>query len=184
MEIKVSTKHILKVLYVISWILFIGVCIEAGGIIFNSLFTLLYDPIGAQHFWQQIDLSSLYNYNPGYFLVETLLMSIVAVLKAILLYLLVKILHEDKLNMLQPFNKDLGRLIFNLSYLSFGIGLFCYWGVKYSAWFVEQGVIMPDIHQLSIGGADVWLFMSVVLYVVAQIFKRGIEIQEENELTV
>jgi hypothetical protein len=30
----------------------------------------------------------------------------------------------------------------------------------------------------------VWLFMSVTLFVIAQIFKRGIEIQTENELTV
>jgi hypothetical protein len=33
-------------------------------------------------------------------------------------------------------------------------------------------------------GADVWLFMGVTLFVIAQIFRRGIEIQTENELTV
>jgi hypothetical protein len=37
---------------------------------------------------------------------------------------------------------------------------------------------------LHLGGADVWLFMGVILYIIAQIFKRGIEIQAENELTV
>jgi hypothetical protein len=43
---------------------------------------------------------------------------------------------------------------------------------------------MPELQHLRIGGADVWLFMGVVLYVVAQMFRRGIEIQSENELTV
>ena len=43
---------------------------------------------------------------------------------------------------------------------------------------------MPGIQYLGLGGADVWLFMCVTLYVIAQIFKRGIEIQSENELTV
>ena len=86
--------------------------------------------------------------------------------------------------MSQPFGSEMGRFIINLSYLAFGIGVFSWWGVKYSEWFVEQGVQMPDIHYLRLGGADVWLFMSVILFVIAQIFKRGIEIQSENELTV
>jgi len=43
---------------------------------------------------------------------------------------------------------------------------------------------MPDVQYLRLGGADVWLFMGVTLFVIAQIFKRGIEIQTENELTV
>jgi hypothetical protein len=37
---------------------------------------------------------------------------------------------------------------------------------------------------LNLSGADVWLFMGVTLYVIAQIFKKGIELQTESELTV
>jgi len=43
---------------------------------------------------------------------------------------------------------------------------------------------MPDTQHLRLGGADVWLFMGGILFFIAQIFKRGIEIQTENELTV
>ena len=43
---------------------------------------------------------------------------------------------------------------------------------------------MPTIHVLKIAGGDVWLFMGVVLFVIAYIFKRGIELQEELDLTV
>ncbi|MEP6676142.1 MAG: DUF2975 domain-containing protein [Ferruginibacter sp.] len=174
----------LKILYVISWIIFIAVCIEAGGFIFNTVFTLTLNSNDAKHLWQQVDLSNLYKYNAGYFLAEMMLMSIVAVLRACLFYLIVKILHDKKLNMSQPFNKELGRFIFKISYLALGIGLFCCWGVKYTEWFIRQGVKMPDIQYLRLGGADVWLFMGVILFVIAQIFKRGIEIQSENELTV
>jgi hypothetical protein len=184
MEIKISTQQILKVLYVISWIIFIGVCIEAGGFIFNAFYTLALNPVDAQYFWQEVDLSGLYQYDPGYFFAETLLISIVAVFKAILFYLIVKILHDKKINLSRPFNREMGRFMFNASYLSLGLGLFSYWGVKYTEWFVKQGVKMPDIQHLRLGGADVWLFMGVTLFVLAQIFKRGIEIQEENDLTV
>lgn len=184
MEIKISTKQILKILYILSWILFIGICIEAGGFIFNSIITLVINPVEAQYFWTEVDLSVLYKYDPGYFLVETTLMSIVAVMRALLFYLIIKILHDKKLNMSQPFNKEVGRFIFNISYLALLIGLFSHWGVNYRAWLIEQGVQMPDIEHLRLGGADVWLFMGVTLLVIGQIFKRGIEIQTENELTV
>ena len=181
---KTRTKLILKILYILSWIIFTGVCIEAAGFIVNSFFTLLLNPVGAKHFWQEVDLSALYYFDHGYFFVETLLMSIVAVMKACIFYLIIKMLHNKKLDMSQPFSRELGRLSFQISYLSLLIGLFCLWGSKYAEWFVKQGVKMPDIQYLRLGGADVWLFMGVILFVIAQIFKRGIEIQSENELTV
>ena len=86
--------------------------------------------------------------------------------------------------MAQPFSKEVRRFIFLLSYIALVIGLFSGYGVKYSGWLIKQGVKMPDTHYLRLGGADVWLFMAVILFVIAQIFKRGIEIQTENELTV
>ena len=184
MAIIIDTKQGLKILYVLSWIIFVGVCIEAGGFIFNAFFTLVVNPVDAKTFWQEIDLSSLYKYDPGYFFVETLLMSIVSVMRAIIFYLIVKLLHDKKLNIAQPFSREVGRFIFNMAYLALGTGLFSWWGAKYAAWLVKQGVKMPDIQYLRLGGADVWLFMGITLLVIAQIFKRGIEIQTENELTV
>jgi len=49
---------------------------------------------------------------------------------------------------------------------------------------VNAGVKMPGIEHLRLAGADVWLFMGVILLVIAQIFRKGIEIQDENDLTV
>jgi ABC-type antimicrobial peptide transport system permease subunit len=184
MEIKIGSKQMLKILYVISWIIFIGVSIEAGAFISNAFLTLLLNPAAAKHLWQEVDLSSLHQFDPGYFFAEMLLMSIVAVLKAVLFYLIIKILHQKKLNIAQPFSNEVGRFVFRVSYLALGIGLFCWSGAKYTEWFVKQGVKMPDIQSLRFDGADVWLFMGVTLYVIAQVFKRGIEIQSENELTV
>jgi hypothetical protein len=181
---KISTKRTLKILYVLSWIIFVGTSMEAGGFIFNAFSTLALNPINAKYFWQEIDLSGLYKYNPGYFFAETLQMSMVAVMRAYLFYLIVKILHDKKLNISQPFNGEVGRFIFKISYVALLIGVFSWWGVKYTEWLVKQGVKMPDIQHLRLGGVDAWLFMGISLFVIAQIFKRGIEIQTENELTV
>src|SRR5205809_2081353 len=99
---KSRTKQILKVLQVLSWIIFIGVCIEAGGSIFSAFYTLVINPINAATFWEGNDLSSLYKYDPGHFFAETLLISIAAVMRACIFYLILKILRDKKLNMSLP----------------------------------------------------------------------------------
>jgi hypothetical protein len=180
MDIKTTTKQMLKILYILSWIIFIGVCTEAGSFIFNGIFTVWINGKNASYF----RLSGLYEYDSGYFLVELLFMTIVAMLRATIFYLIIRILRDNKLNLSQPFNHEVGRLIFKISYLSFGTGIFSSWGVKYTEWLVERGIKMPDIEYLRLGGADVWIFTGVILYVIGHIFKRGIEIQTENELTV
>eukprot|EP01034_Spumella_vulgaris_P005488 gene5488-7008_t len=64
MEIKITSQHILKVLYVLSWIIFIGVGIEAGGFLVNAFFSLFAGPDVVARLWKQVDLSNLYEYDP------------------------------------------------------------------------------------------------------------------------
>jgi len=71
-----------------------------------------------------------------------------------------------------------------MSYLALGIGIFSLYGFKYTLWLTGQGVKTADLQALHIAGADVWLFMAVILFVIVQIIKRGIEIQTENDLTI
>jgi hypothetical protein len=184
MEIKITTKHILIVLNIITWLIFIGVCMEAGGFLFNTVYTMAWNPVGAEFFWNHLDLSGLYQFDKGHFLTEMILICIVAVLRALLFYVIVKFLYDNKLDLSKPFSLDMRRFILNIGYLSLGISFFAHWATNYTDWLVTKGVTMPSIRQLRIGGADVWIFMSVVLFVIAQIFKRGIEIQSENDLTV
>ena len=184
MEIKISSQQMLNVLYVLAWIIFIGLGIDAGGFLVNTFFTLFVNSIGSSYFWNHINLSSLYQFNQSYFVTLTSLISIVAVLKAILFYLIIKIIHDKKLNLAQPFNKEVNRFIFNVAYLVLGIGFFAIWGTSFSEKMVQQSVTIPSIQHLKIAGGDVWLFMGITLLVIAQIFKRGIEIQEEHDLTV
>ncbi|MGW8123212.1 hypothetical protein ACV07N_11185 [Roseivirga echinicomitans] len=185
MEIKITTKQILKVLQILSWIIFIGLCIQAGATAVNTIITMFINPLGVENFWTGSNyLSSLYSFDQGHFFVITITMTIVAVLKAIMFYLIIKLFVEKKLTISQPFNLVLRRFITNQAYLALGIGLFSYYGFKYSFWLSEQGLSMANLEELSLGGADVWLFMTVILFVIVQVVKRGIEIQDEHNLTV
>ncbi|NJN24672.1 MAG: DUF2975 domain-containing protein [Cyclobacteriaceae bacterium] len=185
MEIKITTTQILKVLQVLSWIIFIGLCIEAGGIAVNTAITLFIHPHGAKNFWEGSDyLSKLYAFDHGYFLVITLIMTVVAVLKAMLFYLIVRLFADKKLNISQPFSRCLRKFILNLSYFSLGVGFMAHLGYKYALWLSQHGLEKADLQALRLGGADVWIFLAVILLVIAQLVKRGIEIQNENDLTI
>ena len=65
---KISTKQILNILLVISWIIFIGVCIEAGGFIFSAFYTLVINPIDAATFWREMISQASIHMTPGIFL--------------------------------------------------------------------------------------------------------------------
>lgn len=184
MEIKITTSTMLKILYILSWIIFVGLCIDAGGFLTNSIYTLAIDSSLASHFWGKLDLSNLYKYDSGHFLVVITYLNIVAILKVILFYSIIKVLHDKHLNMKQPFNRAIGKFISKMAYITLFIGLFSMWAINYSKWLESKNVQLPKVELLKIGGADVWLFMGIVLLMIAQIFKKGIEIQEENELTV
>lgn len=181
---KTNTKLMLQVLHVLAWIIFVGVCIEAGSFLFGTFYAMFINPGGAKHFGLSLDLSNLYNHDRGFFLVVTLEMCLVAVLRAVLFYFIIKMLHDKKLNMAQPFNADVQRFISRAAALCLFIGVSSSLALKYVNWVTEKGIVMPDAEHLRLGGADVWEFMAITLFVIAQIFKRGIEIQTENELTV
>ncbi|MDX1935759.1 MAG: DUF2975 domain-containing protein [Flavihumibacter sp.] len=183
MEIRITTKHILNVLNVLSWIIFLGLCVEAGGVIFNALY-VLYKPLVAKYFWNGADLSALIAHDKGYFIVQTVLMSIAAVMKALLFYIIVTMFYNKKLSIAKPFGPELTIIVIKIAWLCLGAGFFSIWGLRYATWLKTQGINMPDVHLLHIDGGDVWLFMAVVLFVISQIFKKGSELQKESELTV
>jgi hypothetical protein len=184
MEIKIATKQLLKILQVISWIIFIGLCIEAGSIIFNTFFALFISPVSASNFWEGTELSNLYNYDRGHFAAFALIMIIISILKSLMFFLIVKMFTEKKLDLHKPFSNGFRRFIQKLSSLALGIGLFCIYGMKYYARMSGNGVPLPDAQSLHMAGGDVWLFMAVILFVITQIVKSGIEMQAENDLTI
>lgn len=184
MEIKISTNQILTVLHILSWIIFLGLCFEAGALLVNAVMTLTLDPAETKHLWMLIDFSDLYNYGSQHYVVIMSQIIIVGVLKALMFYLIIKILYEKKLDMAQPFNPAMVRFILLVSYLALGIAFFSGWGAEYSKGLVQQGVTMPSLDEMHFDGSDVWLFVWIILLIIAQIFKRGIEIQSENDLTI
>lgn len=158
---------------------------EAGAIVINTFISLFINPDGVENFWKGKEyLSNLYQYDYGYFMVVAIIMCIVAILKAIMFYLIIKLFLNKKLDFYKPFSVELRRFITKLSYLALGIGLFSISGENYSELFSKQGIQAANLQLLNLEGADVWLFMAVILFIISHVVKKGIEIQTENELTI
>jgi hypothetical protein len=173
-----------KILQIVSWILFIGLAIETGGYFTNAVVTLFINPEWAAHFWGNLDLSRLFQYDLGLFICFIVLIITIATLKTTLFYNAIALFHKKKFHLERPFNNEVKDFVFNFAIIAITIGLFTYAGAKFSHWLVDQGIAMPSLELLKLGGADVWLFMGITLLIIAKIFKKGIEIQTENELTI
>ena len=184
MTITITTNHILKALLILSWIIFIGLCIDAGTVLFHTFFSMAQNPVGAGLFWNKADMSALYSYDKGYFFVVSIFMIIVTIFRALMFYLILRIFYNKQLSFSAPFNRHTVRFIFNIALVTLTIGIFSRSGASYAAWLEGKGVNMPDIEYLRLSGSDAWLFMSVTLFIIGHIFKKGVEIQTENDLTV
>jgi len=167
-------------LHVIAWVIFVGLSIEAGGLIVNFIFTV-FKPEFVDKLYQKLDLTTLYLQSTAVFYSMFSFVIVIAVLKAILFYLLIELLL--KLDLSKPFSQFVRRKILQISYYTFSIGLLSYIAGETARNLSHHGYEVDKLEQFWVD-SNAFILMAAVIYVIAQIFKRGIEIQSENELTV
>lgn len=173
-------KFVFTVLQVVAWIIFVGLCIEAGALIVNFIFSL-FKPEVVHNLYQKLDLSKMYEYSKWAYLGMYSFILVISILKAYLFYIIIMLL--SKLDLLKPFNTYVAGQITKISYYTLSIGLLSYMARELSARFQHHGI---DIDKLSEFWADsrAYILMAAVVYVISFIFSRGVEIQNENDLTV
>jgi hypothetical protein len=179
-----SDNYLFSGVNILAWIIFIGVCIDAGGVITNACYSIFVNASFSSHFWGGIDLYNVYKFNDVIFVTLVTLMSITTFLKATMFYLIVKIFHDKKLDLSKPFNAILAKYIYLIAYCAFGIGIFSSWGSNLVIGLTNQNVLLPLIHELKMEGASIWFLMGSTLLIFAVIFKKGIVLQSDTDLTV
>lgn len=178
-----NPTNALKLLHFLAWNIFILVCIEAGGILFNSIYVLV-DGRNMAHFWNDANLSSLYSYDRNYFYRILILMNIVVFLKAVLLFFIVKIFHDKQLDLASPFNERLANYLNKLPKVILAIGLMSKYGEYTIDILSRKGVQFSSLQDMNLDAGNVWLLMGFILWVISMIFKKGMELQAEADLTV
>lgn len=167
-------------LHIIAWVIFVGLCVEAGGLIVNFIFSL-YKPEFVQNLYQKLDLSQMYNLNKWVFFSIYSFILFISILKACLFYVVIMLLH--KINLLKPFDTYVAGQIKNISYYTLSIGLISYIARQTAQSLQHYGFEIDILNQFW-ADSQAYILMAAVIYVIATIFSRGVEIQNENDLTV
>ena len=116
-------NFVFKGLHIIAWVIFVALCIEAGGLIVNFIFSL-YKPEFVQNLYQKLDLSEMYNRSKLVFFVMYSFILFISILKAYLFYVVIRLLH--KLDLSKPFNTYVADQIKKISYYTLSIGFLSY----------------------------------------------------------
>lgn len=167
------------VLYIIAWIFFIGLSIEAGGLIVNFVFSVV-KPEMVGNLYQKLDLTLMYQQNKWVFYGIYSFVLIIAVLKTVLFYCVIDLLHKSDLK--KPFNSFVSQKILQISYFTFTIGIFSHIA-KEIAKYLSHHFDTDKLNHFWVD-SEAFILMAAIVYVIAVIFKKGIEIQNENDLTV
>jgi len=175
-----ANNFIFIVLKIIAWVIFVGLCIEAAALLVNFIFAV-FNPELVSRLYQKMDLSDLYKNNKWAFYQTYLFILSTAILKAVLFYWVIKLLH--KLNLSSPFTESVSKQIIQISYYTLVIGLLGLIGHE----SIKKFFINPDLRyeiRTFLGDSEAFILMGAVIYIIAVIFKKGVALQHENELTV
>lgn len=167
-------------LYIVAWLIFVGLSIEAGGLIVNFFFSL-YKPEFVQNLYQKLDLTEMYKDSIiAFFGIYSFILTI-SILKACLFYIVIRLMH--KMDLSKPFNTFVARQISQLSYYTLSIGLLSYIGRQFAKNLMHHGYVTDNLNQFW-ADSQAFILMGAVIYIIATIFKKGVDIQNENDLTV
>ncbi len=178
---KSSTKPILKILNVITWVAFIGACIKTGTVAVTFIISLYVNPEGAENVHTGLNLSDLYSFSVWHYSAIVISIILMTALKALMLYYVIQIFL--KINLVHPFSAEISKLIMKISEIALGIGISSIFVEGYIKWLIKRGVSFSGLNDY-IGGAGEFILLGGIIFVIAQVFNRGIELQSENELTI
>jgi hypothetical protein len=173
---KTRTEQILTVITILAWVAFIGFMIEAGAILVSFGVSCI-SPEAAKDLYKGLNLYDLREFNFFYYAQHVSLMAVFPILKTYVMYMLIKIV--SKISLTNPFTMEVANRLENISYALFAACLFALINNAHSVW-------LSEISGKQYGNEEAgdFIFIAGLVFIISQIFKRGVEIQAENELTV
>jgi hypothetical protein len=126
-----------------------------------------------------MNLFGIREHNTGYYVFAMCLTIAVSALKALIWFVVFGLLSKLKLQ--TPFSMEVEKKLERIAFL-----LLTVWIVSTIFWKTCIYYVSTDtgIQLATNNSGSEYLFMAGMIYIISQVFKRGIEIQEENQLTV
>ena len=135
--------------------------------------------MGKRTYEADLNIFKIREHNIGFYFYAMCLTIAVSALKALIWYVVFELLSKLKLQ--TPFSMDVEKKLERIAYL-----LLCVWIVSSIFWkiYIYYLSKATGVQLATNNGGDEYLFLAGIIYIISQVFKRGIEIQEENQLTV
>ena len=178
MKMKSKTRTVLIVLRVLAWLGVFGIALNLGSQVISFIVSFTNPVASKQIPGIPQNLFNLLKYD---FRSYAYAMSFVIALSAMFLYVWYQVtMLLTNLNIKNPFTAQVSRKLEGIAY-----GLLAIWGVgfigeQYVAWLSKR---MGDpLNIITVKGE--FLFIAGIVYIISQIFKYGIELQEENQQTI
>ncbi len=178
-NMKTRTETILLVSKFLAILGGIGYAIIFGGQL-TTLVASFINPDWAKRTYEvDLNLFSIRDHSTAYYVCAMCLKIAVSALKAIIWYVVFELLSKLKLQ--TPFSLEVEKKLEKIAYLLLGVWIVSSFFWKTYIYYLSKdtGIQLPANNT-----GDEYLFMAAMIYIISQIFKRGIEIQEENQLTV
>lgn len=173
-QMKSNTKAIFTIMHVLFWIIFIGLCFESGTFLFSMVLGFIFKP---ENLYLKNFLKELKEANVIYYINVASLLALISGLKAYMAYLVILIFL--KFNIADPFSKYTSKLISRISYIALVTGILAFIASGYCDWLNHRGLKAPEEW-----AASELLFLAGIIFIIAQVFKKGIELKSENDLTI
>lgn len=170
-----KVEKLLKVMHIIAWFVCVGLIIKAGAILV-SYFVSINTAEAAKNLFGGIDLYSYRNHD---FLQYSFIVGykiILFLIEAYVAFLVAKLLTG--LNLEKPFNLSVHSLMKKISYAIFSLWIVTILHNVHIRFLAKRYNFSMDLF------SDDFIFLAGVVLIFAQIVKRGIELQTENDLTI
>lgn len=175
-----SNQLIWKAIKIVCWLIFAGYCIQAGAVVFNVIFSF-FRPAATQNLYLGLNLSDLRANSMGVYVALCLLLVVASALKATVFYLILQWLKALDLN--KPFSEVISRGLLRLSILPLIIGILSAAIKHFAQALSSKGIVSTGLERFwNEGGA--YIMMAAILFVMSLVFRKGAELQNENDLTV
>ena len=173
---KTITEKILNIMLVLTWIAFIGLMVEAGILLVSYVITCIKPEI-TKNLYLGSNLYELMQLGFWNYSIKVYFMFSLLGMKAFIAFLVIKTL--SKVNLVNPFTAAVSQRIALISYVLLATWFVSLLNHVHANWILQQmGKPEADF------AAREFLFIAGLVFILSQIFKRGVEIQAENEMTV
>ena len=178
-NMKAKTETILTISKYLALLGGVGYSILWGSQL-TTLVASFINPAWAKRTYEvDLNLFSIREHSTAYYVYAMCLTIAVSVLKAVIWWVVFDLLSKLKLQ--TPFSIEVEKKLERIAYLLLGVWIVSsiFWKIYIYYLSKDTGVqLAPNM------SGDEYLFLAGIIYIISQVFKRGIEIQDENQLTV